>query len=287
MKSNILDGKLVARNIENSVKQKVCEYGDITLVTIIVGNDKASKTYVKMKTKACKKVGINTRMYYFPSFTTEGLIKVIEMLNCDEEVNGILLQHPLPKNIDEQKCFDTISPLKDVDGLSSQSFGKMSFKEDAFKPATPKGIMNILNFYHIKIEGKKVCIIGRSQILGKPLALMLLNEDATVTICHSKTQNLENEVKNADIVIAAIGKPEFIKKSWLKEGAIVIDAGYNLVNGKSVGDVENPNGIASFYTPVPGGVGPTTVATLLENTVLAKEKQTLKQIEKTKVKRRM
>ena len=235
-----------------------------------------------MKLKACQRVGIQTREYYLPEFTTEGLISLIQMLNEDSEINGILLQHPLPKNIDEQKCFDTISPLKDVDGLNSHSFGKMSFKETDFGAATPTGIINILDFYNIKLEGQKACVIGRSQILGKPMALMLLNKDATVTICHSKTQNLENEVKSADIVIAAVGKPEFIKKSWLKEGAIVIDAGYNLVNGKSVGDVENPNGIASFYTPIPGGVGPVTVATLLENTVKSAENQ--KALIQTKIK---
>lgn len=158
----------------------------------------------------------------------------------------------------------------------------MSFKETDFGAATPTGIINILDFYNIKLEGQKACVIGRSQILGKPMALMLLNKDATVTICHSKTQNLENEVKSADIVIAAVGKPEFIKKNWLKEGAIVIDAGYNLVNGKSVGDVENPNGIASFYTPIPGGVGPVTVATLLENTVKSAKNQ--KALIQTKIK---
>ncbi len=287
MKSNILDGKLVAKSIETNVRNRVLEYEEnyndnITLATIIIGNNKASKTYIKMKLKACQRVGIQTREYYLPEFTTEGLISLIQMLNEDSEINGILLQHPLPKNIDEQKCFDTISPLKDVDGLNSHSFGKMSFKETDFGAATPTGIINILDFYNIKLEGQKACVIGRSQILGKPMALMLLNKDATVTICHSKTQNLENEVKSADIVIAAVGKPEFIKKSWLKEGAIVIDAGYNLVNGKSVGDVENPNGIASFYTPIPGGVGPVTVATLLENTVKSAENQ--KALIQTKIK---
>ena len=287
MKSNILDGKLVAKSIETNVRNRVLEYEEnyndnITLATIIIGNNKASKTYIKMKLKACQRVGIQTREYYLPEFTTEGLISLIQMLNEDSEINGILLQHPLPKNIDEKKCFDTISPLKDVDGLNSHSFGKMSFKETDFGAATPTGIINILDFYNIKLEGQKACVIGRSQILGKPMALMLLNKDATVTICHSKTQNLENEVKSADIVIAAVGKPEFIKKSWLKEGAIVIDAGYNLVNGKSVGDVENPNGIASFYTPIPGGVGPVTVATLLEITVKSAENQ--KTLIQTKIK---
>ena len=278
MRSTILDGKLVAKEIENNVRERVYDYEDnyddsITLATIVVGDNKASKTYVKMKSKACRRVGIRTREYSLPEFTTEGLITLIQMLNEDPEINGILIQHPLPKTIDEQKCFDVIATEKDVDGLSSHSFGKMSFKKESFGAATPKGIINILDFYNIKLEGKKVCVVGRSQILGKPMALMLLNRDATVTVCHSKTKNLKDEIKSSDIVIAALGKPEYIKKDWLKEGVILIDAGYNYVNGKSVGDAENPEGIASFYTPVPGGVGPVTIATLLENTITAAEKQ--------------
>lgn len=285
MKSNILDGKLVAKSIETNVRNRVFEYEEnyddhITLATIIVGNNKASKTYVKMKSNACRRVGIKTREYCLPEFTTEGLIALIQMLNEDPEINGILVQHPLPKTIDEQKCFDAIAIEKDVDGLSSHSFSKMSFKEESFGAATPTGIINILDFYNINLEGKKACVVGRSQILGKPMALMLLNRNATVTICHSKTKNLKDEIKTADIVIAALGKPEYVKKAWLKEGAILIDAGYNYVNGKSVGDAENPNGVASFYTPVPGGVGPVTIATLLENTVSAAEKQ--KQLIQTK-----
>ena len=278
MKSTILDGKLIAKNIEENVRKRVYDYEDnyndnITLATIIVGNNKPSKTYVKMKTEACKRVGINTREYSFPTFTTEGLIQIIKMLNDDSSINGILIQHPLPEIIDEQKCFDTVALEKDVDGLNSHSFGKMSFNENAFGAATPKGIINILDFYNINLEGKKACVVGRSQILGKPIALMLLNRNATITICHSKTKDLKEEIKSSDIVIAALGKPEYIKKEWLKEGAILIDAGYNYVNGKSVGDAENPEGIASFYTPVPGGVGPVTIATLLENIVTAAEKQ--------------
>ena len=291
MKSNILDGKLIAKNIEEVVRGKVFNFEEnyhdnITLATILIGNDKASKTYVRMKAKACQRVGIKTREYCLPEFTTEGLIKLIEMLNDDDEINGILIQHPLPKTIDEQKCFDTIALEKDVDGLNSSSFGKMAFQKGAFKAATPLGIMHILDFYGINPSGKKVCVVGRSQILGKPIAMMLLNKDATVTICHSETLNLKEEIKQADIVIAALGKPEYIKKSWLKEGVILIDAGYNHVNGKSVGDAENPKSIASFYTPVPGGVGPVTIATLLENTVKAAERQKEKlQTKEVKIKR--
>ncbi len=278
MKSSILDGKLVAKSIESDVKKRVYDYEEkynepVTLATIVIGTNKASKTYVNMKSKACNRVGIQTREYFFPEFTTEALIKVIETLNEEDSINGILIQHPLPANIDEQKCFDKIAVEKDVDGLSSHSFGKMALGEEAFGSATPKGILKLLDFYNIDLEGKKVCVVGRSSILGKPLSAMLLNKDATVTTCHSKTKNLEAEVKSADIVVAALGKPEFIKKKWLKEGAIVIDAGYSFVNGKSTGDAEDPKGIASFYTPVPGGVGPVTVATLLENTISAAEKQ--------------
>lgn len=285
IESKILDGKLVSKTLETAVRNRVYgfedAYGDeVTLATIIVGNDKASKTYVNMKSKACRRVGIHTREYVLPEFTTEGLINLIEVLNEDPSVNGILIQHPLPKNIDEKKCFDKIALEKDVDGLSSHSFGKMAFGEEAFGAATPTGIMHILDFYHIDVSGKKACVVGRSPILGKPMAAMLLNRNATVTICHTKTQNLEDEIKSADIVIGAVGKPELIKKDWLKEGAVVIDAGYNYINGKPVGDIENPTGVASLYTPVPGGVGPVTIATLLTNTITAAEKQ--KHLEKNK-----
>lgn len=290
MKSEILDGKVVAKAIENDVRNRVYDFEEnnhekITLATIVVGNDQASKTYVKMKSKACKRVGINTQEYILPSFTTEGLIQIIETLNEDPTINGILIQHPLPKEIDEKKCFDTIAIEKDVDGVSSKSFGKMAFGEEAFSSATPAGIINILDFYNINIEGKKACVVGRSPILGKPMAAMLLNRNATVTICHSKTKKLKEEVGKADIVVCAVGKPELIKKSWFKEGAVVIDAGYNYVNGESVGDAESPEGVASFYTPVPGGVGPVTIATLLSNTITAAEKQIIKQKQNQNVKK--
>lgn len=289
MKSEILDGKAVAKAIENEVRNRVYEYEEnynekVILATIVVGDDPASKTYVKMKSKACKRVGINTQEYILPTFTTEGLITIIETLNEDPNINGILIQHPLPKNIDEKACFDKIAIEKDVDGLSAHSFGKMSFGEESFGAATPTGIIKILDFYNINVEGKKVCVVGRSPILGKPLAAMLLNRNATVTICHSKTKNLKDEINQADIVVCAVGKPELIKKSWLKENAIVIDAGYNYVNGKSVGDAETPDGVASFYTPVPGGVGPVTIATLLSNTISAAEKQKANQLYNKKAK---
>lgn len=278
IKSQILDGKLVSQTLESDVRDRVYEfedvYGDVvTLATIIVGNDPASRTYVNMKRKACRRVGIHTREYALPEFTTDGLIKLIKQLNEDPLINGILIQHPLPKNIDEKKCFDEIALEKDVDGLNSHSFGKMAFGEEAFGSATPTGIMHILDFYHIDVSGKKACVVGRSPILGKPAAAMLLNRNATVTNCHSKTKNLKDEVKSADIVIGAVGQPELIKKDWLKEGSIVIDAGYNYIDGKPVGDVENPSGVASLYTPVPGGVGPVTIATLLVNTITAAEEQ--------------
>ena len=289
MKREILDGKAVAKSIENDVRNRVYNFEEnyndkVTLATIIVGDNPASKTYIKMKSKACKRVGIYTQEYILPAFTTEGLIKIIETLNQDPTINGILIQHPLPRNIDEQQCFDKIAIEKDVDGLSAHSFGKMAFGEDAFGAATPTGIIKILDSYHINLEGKKICVVGRSPILGKPIAAMLLNRNATVTNCHSKTKTLKDEVGQADIVVCAVGKSELIKKSWLKDGAIVIDAGYNFVNGKTVGDAENPEGIASFYTPVPGGVGPVTIATLLSNTITAAEKQKEMQMQKQKEK---
>lgn len=285
IESKILDGKLVAQALESDVRNRVYEFEDaysdiVTLATIIVGNDKASKTYVNMKSKACRRVGIHTREYVLPEFTTNALIKLIKQLNEDPSVNGILIQHPLPKNIDEKKCFDEIALEKDVDGLNSHSFGKIAFGEEAFGSATPTGIMHILDFYHVDVSGKKACVVGRSPILGKPIAAMLLNRNATVTTCHTKTNNLKDEVKSADIVIGAVGQPELIKKDWLKEGAIVIDAGYNYIDGKPVGDVEKPSGVASLYTPVPGGVGPVTIATLLTNTISAAEKQ--KSLDKNK-----
>lgn len=276
MENKILNGKKVATNIEENVKTRVEEYFNKynetpTLVTIMVGDYAPSKMYVKMKTNACKRVGINTKQINLESSTTEELIEIIDTLNNDNSVSGILIQHPLPKGIDEQLCFNSIDMNKDVDGVNSKSFGAISMKEEAFASATPKGIMTILDYYNIPLEGKEAVVVGRSPILGKPVAMMLLNKNATVTVCHSKTKNLDQKLKEADIVVAACGKPKFIQKDWLKEGVVIIDAGYNKGNIGDV-DLDNAKDIASCYTPVPGGVGPVTIATLLEQTITAAEK---------------
>ena len=219
------------------------------LATILVGDDPASATYVKMKGNACARVGMDSLKVELPTeTTTEQLLAKIEELNADPNVHGILLQHPVPPQIDERACFDAISLQKDVDGVTCLGFGRMAMGEEAYGCATPKGIMRILEHYQIPIEGKHAVVIGRSPILGKPMAMMLLEANATVTICHSRTQNLPELVKQADIVVGAVGKPEFIKGDWIKEGAIVVDAGYH---PGGVGDIELSAVIdkASAYTP--------------------------------------
>ena len=193
-------------------------------------------------------------------------------MNNDENVDGILLQHPVPKHIDERKCFNSIKMSKDVDGVTSSGFGAMSMGEEAFVSATPLGIMKLLEHYNIEIEGKKAIVIGRSAILGKPIAMMLLNKNATVTIAHSKTKDLEKYVKEADILVACVGKPKFVKKEWLKDGVVIVDAGYNPGNVGDV-DLENATKVASAYTPVPGGVGPMTIVSLMYQTILSFEKR--------------
>ena len=203
--------------------------------------------------------------------TTEELVEKIEELNRDERVHGILLQHPVPEHIDEQKCFNTISVEKDADGVNTDSFGRMTMKLDAFKSATPLSIMTILKAYNIEIAGKEAVVVGRSPILGKPVAMLLLNENATVTICHSKTKNLTEIVKRADIVVGAVGKPRFIKAEWVKDGAVLVDAGYNPGNIGDI-DLENAASKSSAYTPVPGGVGPMTITSLMRQTIEAAEK---------------
>jgi len=272
MQPLILNGKELAKKLEEELKEKVTELKEktgknATLATIIVGNDPASQTYVKMKGNACARVGINSlKVELDEETTTEELLKVIQKLNDDENIDGILLQHPVPKHIDERKCFNSIHPSKDVDGVTSVGFGAMSMQEEAYVSATPFGIMKIIEHYNIDVEGKEAVVIGRSAILGKPVAMMLLNKNATVTIAHSKTKNLEEVVKRADIVVACVGKPKFVKKEWLKQGVVVIDAGYNPGNIGDV-DLENIEKIASAYTPVPGGVGPMTILSLISQTI--------------------
>jgi len=273
----ILDGKTLAKSIEESLKTRVAaiieKSGRIpVLATILVGDDPASATYVKMKGNACKRVGMESRKIHMPEETTTGeLMAQIDTLNNDPDVHGILLQHPVPSQINERLCFDRIALPKDVDGVTCLGFGKMSMGEFAFGSATPAGIMKILDHYGIELKGKNAVVVGRSPILGKPMAMMLLNSHATVTICHSRTQNLSDIVRGADIVVGAVGKPQFIKGDWIKDGAVVIDAGYH--PGR-IGDIDLEAAIpkSSAYTPVPGGVGPMTISTLIAQTVEAAEK---------------
>ena len=278
MEQLILNGKELSKIKEEQIRNKVASLKEksgknATLATIIVGDDPASQTYVRMKGNACARVGINSlKVELDKDTTTEELLKVIQDLNNDENIDGILLQHPVPKQIDERRCFNSINVEKDVDGVTSCGFGKMSMGEEAYVSATPYGIMQILKHYNIELEGKRAVVIGRSAILGKPIAMMLLNNNATVTIAHSKTKNLEEIVKEADIVVACVGKPKFVKKEWLKQGVVIIDAGYNEGNIGDV-DLENAAEISSAYTPVPGGVGPMTIVSLIEQTVLSFEKR--------------
>ncbi|MCB1193410.1 MAG: bifunctional methylenetetrahydrofolate dehydrogenase/methenyltetrahydrofolate cyclohydrolase [Leptospiraceae bacterium] len=274
MDSIVLDGKQLAEKIKSKITKEIIEREKAglsvpTLATILVGNDPASATYVNMKIKACKSVGMGSKYVHLDEKTTTNeLLDEIDKLNRNEEVSGILLQHPCPQSIDERMAFDRIAYYKDVDGVNLKSFGRLSMKMDTFFPCTPYGIMLLLKEYKISLSGKNAVVVGRSPILGKPMSMILLNEDCTVTICHSKTQNLPEIVKNGDIIIGALGKPEFIKADWIKTGAILIDAGYNQGN---VGDIEMTKAMSksSYYTPVPGGVGPMTIAVLLQQTLQA------------------
>lgn len=274
----ILDGKSLAKEVEENLKVRVAKIVEKTgkvpvLATILVGDNPASATYVKMKGNACTRVGIKSLKVEMPnSTTTEELLNKIDELNKDENVCGILLQHPVPHQIDEQKCFNSISMEKDVDGVNISTFGAMTMQLDSFKSATPLSIMTIIKHYKIDIEGKNVVVVGRSPILGKPVAMMLLNENATVTICHSKTKDLPKYLKEADVVVAAVGRPKFIKAEWVKEGVVLIDAGYNEGNVGDI-DLENAAPKSLAYTPVPGGVGPMTIASLITQTVEAAEKK--------------
>ena len=278
MTAVVLDGKALSKQIEATLTERVAKLKEETcgrapiLATILVGEDPASATYVKMKGNACSRVGMESLKVLLPEeTTTEELLAEIDKLNANPDVHGILLQHPVPKQIDERVCFDRIALEKDVDGVTCLGFGRMTMGEAAYGSATPAGIMTILDYYDIPIEGKHAVVVGRSPILGKPMSVMLLNRNATVTICHSRTQGLPEIVKQADIVVGAVGKPEFIKGDWIKDGAVVVDAGYH---PGGVGDVELSVAVdrCFAYTPVPGGVGPMTIATLITQTVEAAEK---------------
>ena len=273
----VIDGKAYAREVEAEIRTLVQDIIAKTgktpvLATILVGNNPASVTYVRMKGNACARVGMLSRKVELPeSTTTQELLEVINRLNRDPEVCGILLQHPVPAHIDERACFDAISLEKDVDGVTTAGFGRAAMGLDAFCSATPLAIVSLLKRYNIPLEGREAVVIGRSPILGKPVAALLLNENATVTIAHSKTRNLPDIVRRADIVVAAVGKPLFVKEAWIKEGAVLMDAGYNAGN---VGDIDLEACIphCSAYTPVPGGVGPVTIAMLMKQTAAAAQK---------------
>ena len=273
MSALILDGKALAQQFEEEMRQRVDQLkaraGGRTpiLATILVGDDPASATYVKMKGNACERVGMGSMRIELPaSTTTEQLLAEIDKLNNNPDVHGILLQHPVPEQIDERACFDAIALEKDVDGVTCLGFGRMAMGEKAYGCATPQGIMRLLEHYQVPLAGKHAVVVGRSAILGKPMALMLLNANATVTICHSRTQNLAEHIRQADIVVGAVGKPEFIKAEWIKDGAVVVDAGYH---PQKCGDIElEPlKDRVSAWTPVPGGVGPMTINTLIFQTL--------------------
>ena len=276
MNVKILDGKSLALDTEESITKQVTELNEKgiipTLATILVGQDPASETYVKMKRNTCARVGMKSiAVEMLDTTTTEELLNKINDLNNDVNVHGILLQHPVPDQIDERLCFDAIDINKDVDGVTCLGFGNMSMGLPAFGSCTPAGIMRLLEHYEIEIQGMNAVVVGRSPILGKPMAMMLLNKNATVTICHSRTQNIEDIIKQADILVGAVGIPRFIKHEWIKDNAVVIDAGYHPEKCGDI-DLENIQSKASAYTPVPGGVGPMTINTLILQTLQSAQK---------------
>jgi methylenetetrahydrofolate dehydrogenase (NADP+)/methenyltetrahydrofolate cyclohydrolase len=277
MSARILDGKSLAAQTEAELQARVerlkAKSGGKTpiLATILVGDDPASATYVRMKGNACRRVGMASLAVEMPSSTTTAQLLVkIDELNRNPDVHGILLQHPVPPQIDERACFDAIALSKDVDGVTCLGFGRMAMGEEAYGCATPQGIMRLLQHYEIGLEGRHAVVVGRSPILGKPMAMMLLQQNATITICHSRTRNLPDIIAQADILVGAVGKPEFIKAAWIKDGAVVIDAGYH---PGGLGDVELSalGDKVSAYTPVPGGVGPMTINTLIMQCVESAE----------------
>ena len=273
----LIDGKELARKIRMELKDEVTELKEKginpKLAVIMVGDDKASKVYDKNKSKACEEIGIEYEEFLMDAdITMETLLSLIEELNNREDIHGILLQSPIPQNLDIRQAFNKIDYRKDVDGFHPINVGKLSIGEDCFISCTPYGVVKMLEEYNIEVQGKNVVIIGRSNIVGKPLIQCMLNKNGTVTVCHSKTQNIKEITKNADILIAALGKAKFVTEDMVKDGAVIIDVGINRTDdGKLVGDVdfENIEPKASFITPVPGGVGPMTIAMLMTNVVNA------------------
>lgn len=270
-KKLILDGNVVANAVKDDLKGRISALKEkgVTpcLATILVGDDPSSATYVRMKGNACAKLGIESRKIHLKKeTTTEELLETINRLNKDKDVHGILLQHPVPSQIDERQAFEAIDIEKDVDGVTSFGYGQTALGFGKYPSCTPAAIMKIMEHYEVEVSGKHAVVVGRSPILGKPVSALLLNEDATVTTCHSRTVNVESYVRQADIVIAAVGIPNFIQGDWIKPGAVILDAGYNKGN---IGDVDYEACIekASAITPVPGGVGPVTISMLLKHTV--------------------
>ena len=276
----LIDGKVISAAVKERVRGEVAalkEKGITTgLAVIIVGEDPASKVYVANKKKACEALGIISEEYALPENTTEEeLLSLIDTLNKKESINGILCQLPLPKHLDEAVVINAISADKDVDAFHPVNVGKIMQGDYDFVPCTPAGIMEMLDFSGIEISGKSCVVIGRSNIVGKPMSMLLLHKNGTVTICHSKTENLKEVCKNADILVAAVGRPNFVTEDMVKDGAVVIDVGINSVDGKLFGDVKFDEVAkkASYITPVPGGVGPMTIAMLMQNTLTAAKKQ--------------
>ena len=275
-----IDGKAISAAVKEAVKSEVAQLKEKAITTglavIIVGEDPASKVYVANKKKACEALGMISREYALPENTTEDeLISLIEKLNSDKEINGILCQLPLPKHINEKKVIDSIIPEKDVDAFHPQNVGKIMIGDYDFVPCTPAGIMEMLKYENIDVSGKRCVVIGRSNIVGKPMAMLLLHKNGTVTVCHSKTENLKEICREADILVAAVGRANFVTADMVKEGAVVIDVGMNRVDGKLCGDVDfdSVKDKTSAITPVPGGVGPMTIAMLMKNTLTAAKKQ--------------
>ena len=278
--TKIIDGKIISASVKERVKAEVSALKEkgitVGLAVIIVGEDPASKVYVSNKKKACENLGIISEEYALPESTTnEELLALIDELNSKPSINGILCQLPLPSHLDEKLIINSIDPEKDVDAFHPFNVGKIMIGDFYFLPCTPAGVMEMLKYENIEVEGKTCVVIGRSNIVGKPMNMLLLHQNGTVTVCHSKTKNLKEVCKNADILVAAVGRPKFVTEDMVKDGAVVIDVGINRVDGKLCGDVdfENVKNKVSAITPVPGGVGPMTIAMLMQNTLTAAKKQ--------------
>jgi methylenetetrahydrofolate dehydrogenase (NADP+)/methenyltetrahydrofolate cyclohydrolase len=271
MNATLMDGAALAARLRTEVKQEVAELGHVGLATILVGDDPASDIYIRRKHKAAEEVGIEAVDRRLPSTTPEDeLVHLVEVLNEDESVDGILVQTPLPEQIDEGRIMRAIDPIKDVDGLHPFSAGQLYLGRQTLVPATPLGVMHLLNEYRISIAGARAVVVGRSPLVGKPLAMLLLQENATVTICHSRTEDLSRHTLDADILIAAVGLPDVITADMVKQGATVVDVGITRTENGLLGDVEpDVAEVAAYLTPVPGGVGPMTIAALLGNAVQA------------------